>query len=82
MNYINSKENNSNTNKVRSIYTEGYSFGYRYNVNHPFINDLYRRYKKWKNIPEASPMSNEERHEFEKYLDDFFAKQKQEQQKE
>lgn len=67
--------NNSKTNKVISIYTQGDMFGYKYNVNHPFINDLYRRYKKWKGISQSSPMSNEQRKDFETYLDSFFANQ-------
>lgn len=68
------KENNSNTNKTISIYTQGkYTFGYKYNVNHPLINDLYRRYKKWKGISQTSPMSSAQRKEFENYLDKYFA---------
>lgn len=63
------KENNSDTNSGISIFSFGNPFGYKYNVNHPKINDLYRRYKKWKGIPESSPMSNEQRREFERYID-------------
>jgi len=59
----------------KSIYNENALFGFRYNVNHPYINNLYRRYKKWKGIPESSPMSNEQRREFEIYLDGLFSSQ-------
>lgn len=72
---IKDKENKSNTHKDISIYTQGspLSFGYKYNVNHPLINDLYRRYKKWKGIPESSPMSNAQRADFESYIDKYLA---------
>lgn len=49
-------------------------YGYRYNVNHPIVNDLYRRYVKWKGI--ARPLTDAERFEFEKYLDRVFAGKK------
>lgn len=45
-------------------------YGYRYNINHPVINGLYRRYAKWKGI--ARPFTDAERFDFEKYLDRVF----------
>lgn len=42
--------------------------GFKFNVNHPKINALYRRYKEWKGLPQSMPISNADRFEFEKYL--------------
>lgn len=53
--------------KEESIYAVGNPYGYRYNVNHPYINKLYRRFKMWKDI--ARPCTDAERWEFEAYLD-------------
>lgn len=50
------------------IYTESNPYGYRLNVNHPKVNELYRRFKVWKGIPYTSPMSDTERFEFEEYV--------------
>lgn len=78
MYYVKSKENdNSNTNKDISIYTSGnkMSFGYKYNVNHPFINQLLQDYKKRNGIAPNIPMSNAQRKEFDCYVDKFFAEQ-------
>ena len=58
---------------IKSIYTASNPWGYRYNVNHPVINELYLRFKKWKGLPLSSPLSNEMRAEFEKYVDGAFA---------
>lgn len=78
MKYGNSKEkNNSNTNRDISIYTQGtkLSFGYKYNVNHPLINELYKRYKEQNGLAQNFPLSNAQRKEFENYLDIYFAEQ-------
>lgn len=57
-----------------SIYLHNNKQGFRYNINHPKINELYRRYKKWQGIPQGDPLSNEQRRDFEKYLDGIFKK--------
>ena len=57
-----------------SIYLQGNPQGFRYNINHPKVNALYRRYKKWQGIPQSDPIDNEQRREFEKYLDGIFIK--------
>ena len=56
------------------IYLHNNPQGFRYNINHQKINDLYRRYKKWQGIPQGDPLSNEQRFDFEKYLDGIFSK--------
>lgn len=68
--YMNSKEKENNN---ISVLATPNPYGYRYNVNHPYINELYRRYKKWKDIPQSDPMSNEQRKEFEAYVDSIFS---------
>lgn len=41
-------------------------YGYRLNVNHPLIREIYWRYKEKNNIPRRYPLSDNERYEFEK----------------
>lgn len=59
-----------------SIYCAPNKYGYRYNVNHPFINDLLLRYLRWKHIPVNLPMTNQERWDFEQYVDSLFENNK------
>lgn len=59
-------------NHTVSIYTEGNPYGYRYNLVHPTVNRLYKRYRAWKNI-DNRPLTDAERFEFEGYLDKYFA---------
>lgn len=63
-----------NNNNNNSIYCPNNKYGYKYNINHPKINELYLRYKEWKNIPRDYPMSDNERFDFEKYLDELLEK--------
>lgn len=62
-----------NNSKLVSIYCKHNAYGYRYNINHPRISDLYNRFRKWKNI-DSRPLTDSERFEFEKYLDGIFKK--------
>lgn len=57
------------------IYNDNNPYGYRYNLNHPQIRELYERYKAWKDIKTIP--SDEERREFEAYVDKLIDKQKQ-----
>lgn len=57
-----------NNTGVAGVLTGNNSYGYRLNVNHPQINALYRRYKKWKGLPECYPLTDEQRREFEDYI--------------
>ncbi len=57
-----------------SIHLQNNPQGFRYNINHPKVNELYRRYKKWQGIPQGDPLDNEQRRDFEKYLDGIFSK--------
>ena len=50
------------------IYLSDNPSGFKINVNNPKINKLYRRYKRWKGLPETMPISNKQRFEFEKYI--------------
>ncbi len=43
-------------------------YGYRLDISAPDINPLYKRYKRWKNIPPWCPLSDEERMEFESLI--------------
>lgn len=52
----------------KDIFLKNNPYGYQININHPRIAQLYARYKRWKNIPQNCPMSDDERHEFEQYI--------------
>ena len=54
--------------KEISIFCSPNAYGYRLNVNHPKINELYRRYKRWKGLASDFPLSDSERFEFERYV--------------
>lgn len=56
-----------------SIYTQNNPYGYKYNINHPKVRDLYERYKDWKGIKDIP--SDAERFEFEDYLTKHFEKE-------
>lgn len=43
-------------------------YGFVLNINNSRINELYRRYKAWKGLPQNLPIDNEQRLEFEKYV--------------
>ena len=62
----------SSTDTQESVYAVANPYGYRYNINHPRINQLYRRYKMWKGL--CRPLTDAERHDFERYLDGLFFK--------
>ena len=43
-------------------------YGYRLNINHKRINELYRRYKAWKGLATNMPITDNQRREFEGYV--------------
>ena len=49
------------------MYNDGNPYGYKLNVNHPRIRELYDRYKKWKGI-DGRPPTDQERFEFESMI--------------
>ena len=53
---------------MNSIYLKNNRYGYRLNLNHPKINELYRRYKEWKGLPVTMPLTDAERRDFEEYV--------------
>ena len=54
---------------LNNLYIENSKYGHRLNINHPLIRGLYTRYKRWKNIPYNVPLSDNERFEFEDYIE-------------
>lgn len=54
--------------KEAGIYAKPNPWGYKLNVNHPTINELYRRYKVWKGYAPNFPLSDKQRIEFENYI--------------
>lgn len=51
-----------------NVFNENNPYGYRLNVNHPKIRDLYRRYKAWKGLPPQFTLSDANRFEFEEMV--------------
>lgn len=49
---------------TEDIYAHNNPYGFKLNINHPRINDLYKRYKKYKGIV-GRPPRDDERREFE-----------------
>lgn len=47
------------------IYTKDNPYGYRYNVNHPYISDLYRRFKQAEGYRWDEPIPDAARLRFE-----------------
>lgn len=43
-------------------------YGYRVDISTEDVLPLYKRYKKWKGIPDWCPLSDDERREFESML--------------
>lgn len=48
-----------------SMYNEDNPYGFKLNVNHPRINALWKRFKKYKGI-DGRPPTDDERREFER----------------
>lgn len=48
-----------------SLYTQGNPYGYRLNLRHPLVQKLYYRYKERMGISRSTPLSDEERLDFE-----------------
>ena len=57
------------------MFVKNNPYGYKLNLNHPKIRELYYRYKEWKNISTNCPLSDAERFEFERYVIENFEKQ-------
>lgn len=53
---------------MSDIYIHNNPYGFRLNINHPQINELYRRYKRWKGLTGHFPITNAQRREFEQYI--------------
>lgn len=49
----------------QSLYTQGNPYGYRLNLRHPLVEKLYYRYKERMGISRSTPLSDEERLDFE-----------------
>ena len=52
-------------NKGNAILTQNNRYGYRLNLNHPAVYQLYNRYREWLKIPAGFPLSDNERLDFE-----------------
>ena len=51
---------------MESIYANSNKYGFELNINHPYINKLYVRFKTSKGIGINYPLSDDLRREFEK----------------
>lgn len=52
-------------NKGNDILAQNNHYGYRLDINHPIVNQLYNRYREWLKIPATFPLSDNERFDFE-----------------
>lgn len=54
-------------NTGNDILAQNNRYGYRLNINHPIVFQLYTRYRKWLKIPDHTgfPLSDNERFDFE-----------------
>ena len=50
---------------MESIYANNNKHGFRLNINHPYINKLYLRFKASKGVGVNSPLNDSDRREFE-----------------
>lgn len=57
-----------------SIYAVNNPYGYIYNVNHDYINHLYKRYREQHGLPDHFPISDLQRrcfeHQITKWIDE------------
>lgn len=53
------------TEGLPGIYTKSNPYGYRLDLRHPLVRQLYDRYKDKKGISHSAPLSDDERHDFE-----------------
>lgn len=60
---------------MESLYAKNNKYGYRLNVNHPYINKLYLRFKASKGIEINIPISDINRREFEVVVIELLQKQ-------
>ena len=51
-----------------NVFNENNPYGYRLNINHPKVHELYRGYMRWKELPPHFPLSDAERLEFEEMV--------------
>ena len=58
----------NNSGLKNTIYAPENKYRYRINITHPKIEPLYKRFKKWKGVPDWCPLSDAERLEFESYI--------------
>jgi hypothetical protein len=52
----------------RGIFTKDNPYGFLYDINHPVIGELYRRYKARRGLPSDKGISDAERRRFEWYI--------------
>lgn len=52
-------------NTGNDILAQNNRYGYRLNINHPIVFQLYTRYREWLKIPAGFPLSDNERFDFE-----------------
>ena len=68
MSYYNDRHPGSGRPAETGLLLHHNPWGYRVNINHPAVRPLYKRYKRWRHIPDWCPLSDEERQEFESYV--------------
>ncbi len=52
-------------NKGNDLLVQNNKYGYRLNLKHPTVLQLYKKYREWLKIPAGFPLSDSERFDFE-----------------
>ena len=55
--------------KKQDLCTQGNPYGYRYNVNHPWVNPIYREYSREIGVPYGFALTDLQRRGFDLYMD-------------
>lgn len=60
--------------RVVNIWAGSNPWGYRFNVNHSMIKSLYKRYQQAHGLDTTLPMTDAQRHDFERQVYDYLSK--------
>lgn len=62
--------------KKSELYTQNNAYGYRYNVNHPWVRPIYRAYCERIGARSGCPLTDLERRGFDQYLEEYIEKKR------
>lgn len=62
--------------KKSDLYAHGNPYGYRYNVNHPWVQPIYREYCRGIGARSGYPLTDLQRRGFDQYLEEHIQKKR------